>query len=617
MCGIAGGISSDRRVPESLDQALARLRHRGPDDSGSFRRDDVFLGMCRLSVIDVEGGHQPMTSTDGRLVVVFNGEIYNYRELRRDHLGSYRFRTDSDTEVLLNLYDKYGDAFVQHLRGMFAFAVYDTQTRRLVLGRDRLGKKPLYYRDDADSFVFASELKALRVLIGSHGPALRVSDQAISDFLSLSVVPQPATVYEGVLALPAGHLMVIDGETRSVQRYWRPEMEPKTSISYAEAQEQCRAVIEDAVRVRLRSDVPLGVLLSGGVDSTIIAYHAAQLAGENLQTFTIATAGSLDESSVARRTAEHLGVTNTVLQIGPNALENLQTIVGSYDQPYADPSCVPAFEVSRLARQHVTVALNGDGGDETFAGYRRYAAARYVGGVRAPGLPGPLARFLSRAEGNRRGSVGLLTRILRGMGMTPGERYLTWTTDMLREPDKQQHWRGGQTRATESLVEDHLRTGLSSLDQFMLMDLHLNLASDLLVKMDIATMASSLEGRSPFIDHHVAEFAWKLPDEYKVRRGRGKAILRDAYRGLVPDEVLSAPKRGFEVPLAEWLTGPLQSVLLDTLGTPDAQVNRFLDPDFTKAVIARETMLDRNWAYLTFSLLVLELWLREDAEERR
>lgn len=617
MCGVSGAFRTRLQEPvEVLQRSLDAIYHRGPDGQGIYHVEGTYMGMRRLAIIDVDGGHQPIYNEDRTLAVVFNGEIYNYRELMMGlKARGHTFVTDSDTEVLVHLYEEKGEQMVDDLRGMFAFSIHDTRDNSLFIARDRFGKKPLYYtRPGSGGLLYASEIKALRPLARAAGECWQINEQAIYDYLSLGVVPQPSTVYLGVYALPPGSWMRFRDETLTIHEYWRPEFSPKTDLSYEAAQERVRSEIAEATRLRLRSDVPLGVFLSGGVDSSVIAYEAAQQVGETLQTFTVNTGAGFDESPVAQRTAQSLGVKNEVLHIQPSALEGLQTLVRQYDQPYSDSSAIPSLEISRLARERVTVVLNGDGGDEVFAGYRRYVAA--VQSARLDILPARLARTLATGlepfAGARRSPLGLAARFARGLALSPAERYLAWTTDMLREGDKRQVWRRDPRLPTEDRIASIQRHELDALDKQLAADAGINLLSDLLVKMDMATMAHSLEGRSPLLDHKVAEFAWTLPDSYRVRGGTPKAILRDAYRGRLSDEVIGGAKRGFEIPLVGWLEGELKAILKDTLGDPRALVRSYLEGHFIDALLERQVMTDRNWAYIVYALLVLELWLQEE-----
>ena len=618
MCGISGYWGSDQRIAAQLKASLDTIRHRGPNDHGSHVTSDVSMGMTRLSVIDLEGGQQPVYNEDGTIAVVFNGEIYNYRELTRELAAKgHTFKTQSDTEVLVHLYEEQGAEMVQRLRGMFAFAIHDSNKKLLFLARDRFGKKPLFYSAQEEGLMFASEIKALRPYARAAGRRWNVSPQSVADYLSLGVVPQPNTIYEGVFCVPAGsHATFRDGNL-AIRSYWSPTFSPKTDLTYMAAQEETRRLIGESVRLRLRSDVPLGVFLSGGVDSSVVAYEAAQVLGSDLQCFTVSTGGELDESNLARQTARLLGVQHHVLPLRLDPVEGLQAVVKHYDQPFADSSAIPSLQIAKMAAEHVTVVLNGDGGDEVFAGYRRYIAAAHAG--RLSWIPQPVAAKAAVALGYgsnvRRSKLGFAARFARGLAMTSDERYLAWTTDMLRESDKQAHWVGPPADATERLVRQTMVPGLSQLDQQLESDCRINLLSDLLVKMDMACMAHSLEARSPLLDHTIAEFAWRLPDGYRVRHGTPKSVLREAYRSVLPSGVMSGAKRGFEIPLTKWLAGDLKPLLHDLLGSPNARVGAFVDDALITALLDETAFADRNRAYLLYALLVLELWLEQESND--
>lgn len=595
---------------------MAAMRHRGPDGAGMHIEPGVALGMRRLAVIDVEGGGQPVWNEARDVAVIMNGEIYNYVELLDElRAAGHRLASRSDTEAVVHAFEESELEVVDRLRGMFALAVYDRSARRLVLARDRFGKKPLYYARTRDGgVVFASELKGLVPLLRDIGIEPEIDPQAIYDYLSMGAVPQPSTVYRGVLAVPPGTMLIADDAGVRLERYWTPTFEPKLDLSYAEAQEAVRTALADAVQVRLRSDVPLGVFLSGGIDSSIVAYEAAREVGSTLRTFTVASDDpDGDESPVAARTAARLGVENTVLHLEVDPVRDLDTLVRQYDQPFADPSAIPSLEISRLAREHVTVVLNGDGGDELFGGYRRHVATRLLDrlGWMPPRASRWLADRLQPERHARRSAAGLAGRLFRGLGLEPEERYLVWTGDMLRDSDKRPYWRASaDPRSSEARVAEAIEVTASALDRQIGAELRLNLPSALLVKMDIATSAASLEGRSPFMDQELATLALRLPDAYRVRGRRTKAVLRDAYARLLPDEVLGGAKRGFEVPLARWLAHEWRAMVGDTLGARDARVLGYVDRELVDRALDAEGFADRNAAYVTYALLVLELWLR-------
>jgi len=618
MCGINGGWSSACIASQVIEDSLNAMRHRGPDDTGLYQEHPVFLGNRRLSIIDLQGGHQPIFNEDGSLAVVSNGEIYNYRELMADLTSrGHIFRSRSDTEVLVHLYEEHGLEMCRHLRGMFAFAVWDSRNRLFFLGRDRFGKKPLFYTAQNGDLLFASELKALRVLAMHTNAAWQIREQGIYDFLSLAVIPQPETIYRNVYTLPPGSWMTFDGENLRIAKYWRLEYQPKLAMPYADVLQRTRELVGEAVRLRLRSDVPLAVFLSSGIDSSVIAYEASLSLGESLQTFTVAMRDvELDESSTARKTAQALGVRNTVLQLEPSPLEELHSLVKAYDQPYADPSAIPSMKIAKMAAQHVKVVLNGDGGDELFSGYRRYVAARWLRIFSA--VPVSLLKFalgIMRKRSCPRQSIGGLTfRFLRALIARGGERYLIMTVDTLRERTKAGVWLKETMRPTEEWIKSVVPNGnITDLDTLAACDVQINLLSDLLVKMDIATMAASVEARSPLMDHVVAEFSARFPDSYRGRFGRTKAVLRDAYRDRLPNEIICGLKAGFDPPLLSWLKNEMSSLTNDCLRNPTAKIRSYVDREFVSDLLDGKAAQDCNWALLVYSLLILELWLQEFA----
>ena len=617
MCGIAGGWFRDGIDAEILKGALSKITHRGPDAAGLRIEGPIALGMRRLAILDLDGGEQPTEDASGRCLLTFNGEIYNYRELAQNLRSQGELVSGSgDTAVLPALYARYGTDIAHQLRGMFALAIWDRRHQALHLFRDRFGQKPLFVADlGSRGIAFASELKALLPLMSATGANPQIRDGALYDYLSIGVVPQPDTVYEGVRCVPpGGHLTFRKGEI-SERRYYLLRPQDHRGRSYQEVLASTRDHLRQAVRVRLRSDVPLGVFLSGGIDSSIVAYEASRLVGSSLRTFTVATPGSLDEAPVARRTARSLGVENTVLPLEVQPRADLDWLVGHYDQPYADSSAIPTLAIARLARQHVKVVLNGDGGDEMFAGYRRH-----LGAALAPwDLPGRLPDVFGLAMDGaarrfvgRRSAPGFLARLARGAVRPPGARYLVWTTDMLLDADKRNVWKGEPTSPTEERINEVARQHRPGLRRQLLTDHGINLLSDLLVKMDMATMAASLEARSPFMDHEVAELAAALPTTYLLRGGRTKAVLRDAYADALPSEVIHGRKRGFEIPLADWLRNDWRELIEDSVLHPGAAVTGYLDPSFVRAVFREPGFLmERNMPYVQYALLVLELWLRE------
>lgn len=613
MCGIAG-LWSETAVGggDGLASALAAIRHRGPDGEGRFASGPVQLGMVRLAVIDLEGGQQPLSNENGSVVVVCNGEIYNYRELAAQLTArGHVFRTGSDVEVLVHLYEELGPDLCTRLRGMFAFALWDARQRRLLLGRDRFGKKPLYLARLPDGgLAFASELKGLLPLLRADGAGPGVRAQGVYDFLCLGVVPQPDTIYEGVRALEPGSWASFDGSALETRTYWdldRLYPAPRQA-PWTELQQQAREQIAAAVRVRLRADVPLGVFLSGGLDSSIVAYEASRL-HPGITTFTIGVPDpELDESGVAARTAHALRLPNRQLRLDVAPRQLLEQVIAHYDQPFADPSALPSLAVSRLAREHVTVVLNGDGGDEVFAGYRRYLAAHVADRLPARRLLARAAARLPGAPAPRRSALGFLRRFARGLDLTWDARYLAWTTDLLDDRVLAGTWLGPAPRPVGQLLAGIGQRHARSLDRLLATDRRVNLLSDLLVKMDMATMAYALEARSPFLDHELAEWAAGIAPARLLRRLRPKALLRAAYRGLLPREVTRGKKRGFEVPVARWLKGELCDLLAAALA-PGSPTRAYLDLDALQRSLAAAGRPIQARPNLLYALLVLHLWL--------
>jgi asparagine synthase (glutamine-hydrolysing) len=614
MCGIAGGIDDQRDLSGALGHSLGEIAHRGPDDEGRHVATGVAIGMRRLAVIDRSSGRQPLFNEDHSVAVVFNGEIYNYRDLLQSlRAGGHGIRTASDTEALVHLYEDHGEDMCRHLRGMFAFAIWDGRLRRLFMARDRLGKKPLYLARTPGGLVFASELKALLPLMRAGGLGTpRLDQRSLYDYLSLGCVPQPRTIYEGVTMLPPATWCSADASGIRSERYWSPG--PATEErppSYADALIRTRELVGDAVRARLQSEVPLGVFLSGGLDSTVVAYEAARAMGGDLRTFTVGVRDRhLDESAVASRTARTLGIRHQVLALDPVSDSTLLTVATHFDQPFADPSAIPSFAISRAARQFATVVLNGDGGDEAFGGYRRHVAAAWAPWLRyAPaGLVASAAGILARFSTRRRSPLGFASRFARGLATQNGDRYLHWTTDLLKEDLKSRIWLGEPQPATESWLATVPPDGPTPLRRQMATDRDVNLVSGLLVKMDMASMAASLEARSPLLDHALFEFTAGLPDSYLVRGGRGKRLLRDSYADSLPAEVVVGAKKGFEIPLRDWLATDLRPMVVDLLGRPSAFVRRWLDGRFIDRLLTFEPFPDMRWEGIVYSLLVLELW---------
>lgn len=604
MCGIAGHLNLNKK--SDVLAGLSLLHHRGPDEKGVFTDGVCHLGIRRLAIVDLTPGVQPVTSKEGEIVAVMNGEVYNHVELAEGLRASgYSLKSKTDAEVVPHLYEEYGDQFLEKLRGMFALAIWDSKRQRLLLARDRFGKKPLYYRRLGDGVAFASEIKALRAMVPDA--EWKVREQSVYDYLSLGVVPQSGTVYEGVAQVPPGSVMVFDRGQLETQSYWIPRPGKQTACL-----EEIREKVQESVRLRLRSDVPVGVFLSGGIDSNVVAYEASRETKGEVETFTVGMSEEgLDESTVARVAAQRYGVRNEVLPLEISPERDLMELVRHYDQPFADSSALACWAVARAAAQRVKVVLTGDGGDELFGGYRRHLAAYRLGqmqGVPRWGWRG-LAKMLPRRQ--RRSLLGFARRFARGAGATPGRRYLEWSSDLLLDDDKCTIWQGGEVAATEDWIEAQVEDNASFLRQQMQLDQRVNLLSDLLVKMDMATMAHSLEARSPLLDHELAEYAMGLTDGELIRGGVTKSVLRRAYADVLPVEVLNGKKRGFEVPVERWLETEWRELLQDVLGAQEPAAAAYVDRRFLRDLIADRLEGDWNVPMLKYTMLVLELWLRE------
>lgn len=566
MCGIAGIFDRTGAPDAARADLLARmtrtLHHRGPDDEGYYLDGPVGLGHRRLSIIDVAGGHQPVGNEDGTVWVVFNGEIYNYPDLTRElESKGHRFASRCDTECIVHGYEEWGPACVEHFRGMFAFAVWDQRRQRLFLARDRLGKKPLYYAQVNGTLIFGSEIKAL---LQYPGLDRTIDLEAFSDYISLLYIPSPRSIFRAVRKLPPGSFLLSDRDGVQERRYWDVSFAPGRPVPDQPA-EHLAEILREAVGIRLRSDVPLGAFLSGGLDSSAVVGLMAQALPSPVVTSSIGFPDdAFNELAFARQVAEHCHTHHYEHVVTPNAVDVLQTLIWHYDEPFADSSAVPTYYVSKLARTHVTVALSGDGGDENFAGYRRYYFDVRENLVRSL-VPAALRRTVFGAVGALYPKADYLPQIFRGkaflsnVARTPWEAYLH-SVSGVNEADKARLLSGDvhaalQGYRTASLFESlyNAADGPDSLSRIQYIDFKTYLPDDILAKVDRASMAVSLEVRCPILDHHVVEYAAGLPSSMKLRGTQGKLVFKDAVRGLLPDTILSRSKMGFAIPIGGWL----------------------------------------------------------------
>ena len=639
MCGIVGAAWTDggrALAPEALGAMMARIVHRGPDDAGTYRDGHAALGFRRLSIVDLSGGHQPLSNEDGTVWVVFNGEIYNFPALRqRLEARGHTLRSKGDTEVLVHLYEDEGVGMFSLLRGMFALAIWDAPARRLILARDRLGQKPLLYRHDGSRILFGSELKALLALPDSDVPR-RVDPLALDRYLTFGYVLHPSSILEGVHKLPPAHYATWHDGTLHLERYWSPDWSFERERLLEEDIEALRATLGEAVREQMISDVPLGAFLSGGIDSTIITGLMQQAATRPVKTFSIGFDDpAFDETRHAELAARHLGTEHYAFQVTPTAWELLPALAAQFDEPFADSSAVPTWYVARETRREVTVALTGDAGDELFAGYDRYRALALAGltdrlpsGLRRA-LQGPIARALPVST-RAKTPLRKVRRWLEGLGDAAEPRYLRWVCQF-DEPSRvalyADSWidrlaEAGARNPEEADPAETLWRGFAAaarrdpVTRAMVADLLTYLPGDLLVKVDMASMAHSLECRGPFLDHRVVELALAMPLKRKLRlrNGRSKAILKQAFPEFLPPTLRDRPKMGFGVPIDRWFRGPLKEELRAVLLDPLSLSRGLFRPEEVARLVDEHVNNQRDHAYKLWTLLVLELWFRNHVD---
>jgi asparagine synthase (glutamine-hydrolysing) len=626
MCGICGFIArKDRALAEAAAAMAAVLVHRGPDASGGHVDASIALSHRRLSIIDLShAADEPLTNEDGSLWLVFNGEVYNFRELRRGLEARHAFRSEGDGEVIVHLYEERGDEAVAALDGMFAFALWDARRQRLLLARDRSGKKPLFYHDGPEVFAFASEVKALL----KHPAVPHERDEtALPLYLTYGYVPTPGTLYRGILSLPPGHRLVatktgVDGPTP----YWRPLFRDGFVGDTREAEEQFRVLLRDAVRRRLIADVPLGAFLSGGLDSSSVVAMMAETASGCVRTFTIGFAGGreYDEREHARVVAEQFRTDHTEFVVEPKALDLVDRLVWHHDGPFGDSSAIPTYLLCELTRRHVTVALNGDGGDEVFGGY-----LRFYGGALSEAVPRSLfgvgARLMQLLPEprDRKHPLRFAKRFAEAGSLPLVERYLRWNgyfadgLDELLRPELHDAAARAHVLASYTGPLDRARQvapgeRASTLSRLLQLNFETYLLDDLNVKMDRMSMAHALETRSPFLDTALVEFGASLPDRLRMRLGKGKVLLRRAMKDVLPASILSRGKMGFGAPLAAWFRGELAGLVRERLLDSASPIYEYLRPEPVAALVRRHGDAAADLSPQIWALLTLESWLRQE-----
>ncbi len=637
MCGIAGScnFSAKKIDPNLIKRMTSTLAHRGPDDQGIFLSSHIHpkasaqaaLGHRRLSIIDLNTGHQPMSNEDGSIWIAYNGEIYNFLILREDLIKKgHQFKTKSDTEVILHLYEDDDIECVEKLRGMFAFAIWDCKKERLFLARDRVGKKPLVYHYDGVNFSFASEMKALL-----QNPINRdVDHNAINYFLTYGYVPSPQSILKSVKKLPPAHVLTLDKNGIKSYRYWRITYK-KRDISFEQSKEQFDQILSEAVKLRLISDVPLGVFLSGGLDSSIVAAIMSKYSTSAVKTFTIGfEEQDYSEVEYARSVASRYNTEHHEFIVKPNAFEVLNKLVWHYNEPFGDSSCIPTYYVSKLTREFVTVALNGDGGDESLAGYERYRGLRV--GKYFMHIPRPVIEFMltlfkvdkgllyKMAGGlmqifNIRATPRYVEGLLVGLKNHSNEwrRYISWVSQF-QEDQRASLYTGSFKSKISSDAHEYilklseLSTLKDSSEKAMEIDINSYLPEDLLVKMDIAAMANSLEARSPFLDHHVMEFVASLPMSYKLHFMSPKHILKESLGHLLPKEILKRKKMGFGVPVDKWFKNELKDFTHETLLDKRSIDRGYFNKEYIKSILDEHCAGGLNHGARIWNLLNLEIW---------
>ncbi|MFP6620200.1 MAG: asparagine synthase (glutamine-hydrolyzing) [Pirellulaceae bacterium] len=634
MCGIAGSVWTRPELAISQDvlgKMMTSLRHRGPDDHGTYLQDvqlepasgsepGVALGFRRLAIIDLQTGNQPLANEDGSIQVIFNGEIYNFQELRNrlKRLG-HEFRTESDTETIVHLYEEEGTSCFQQLNGMFSLAIWDQRQRKLILARDRFGQKPLFYRQQNGRLTFASELKGI---LEVPGTPRTINPHAIDLYLTYQYIPHPHSIFEGISKLPPGHYAVYEDDQLQVQPYWQLPGQREASWDPEEAQQRTVDLLRDSVRMRMQSDVPLGAFLSGGVDSSLIVALMQQESSNPVKTFSIGfPVREYDETNYARQVAEHLGTDHHEFRVEPDAVDILPQLVWHYDEPFADSSAIPTWYVAQQTRQHVTVALSGDGGDELFAGYPRYQAVRLAGWFdrMQPVKHLAAAKFWQRLPGSNRykSYARRWKRFAKPLHESPINRYLEWISifgdsqrlELYNDNFYQQLRDADSGWFLQSVWQQYERR--DAITAISLTDLSTYLPCDLMTKVDIATMAHSLECRQPFLDYRLVEFAASLPIKMKLGLKTSKLLLQKAFADQLPNQIWKRKKMGFGVPLDQWFRNELKPLTHDVLLDPQARCHEFFQPETIQQLVQQHESGQQDHSQRLWAVLFLEMWMRE------
>lgn len=620
MCGICGKLNFN--INNEVDKGLIKkmcdtLAHRGPDDEGYYINKNMGLGMRRLSIIDLNTGHQPISNENQKIWIVFNGEIYNYKELKQDLIKKgHQFKTGSDTETIVHLYEEYDVDCLKLLRGMFAFAIWDEVKSRLFLARDRVGKKPLIYTAANNSIIFASELKAI---IQDNSVKKEVDFDALDQYMSFQFVPAPYTIFKGINKLPPASYLLCEKGNIFVKRYWELDFNNKIIMSEDEYAEGILRELEEAVKLRVISDVPLGALLSGGIDSSAVVAIMARLSDKPIKTFSIGfEEEKYSEIKYARIVAEQFKTEHHEFIVKPNIIEILPELAWYYDEPFADKSAVPSYYVAKEAGRHLKVVLNGDGGDEAFAGYGRYDFRNNIASLLPSSLKVQLMRQTIKNYFKISDKNKLFSKMIKKIALNqfPVSRSIIFP-EFFSGREKYNLYNHNIIDPLNNSISSKINELLNGakdikepIDAMINIDFNHYLSGDLLVKMDIASMANSLEARSPFLDHKLLEFSMKIPCSFKIKNGARKYILKRALSDILPDGILNRNKMGFSIPLIYWLRNELKGFAYQTILNNSDGIKQFFNLNYVKLLLDEHASGRKNHALRIWSLIVFEMWYR-------
>ncbi len=621
MCGICGTMNFSREDhvdAQDVQRMNDAIFHRGPDDDGFYIKDNVGLAMRRLSIIDLSTGKQPIRNEDGSVWIVFNGEIYNYPELRKDlESRGHRFYTKSDTEAIVHAYEEYGAECPSKLNGMFAFAIWDDYRQRLFIARDRLGKKPLYYYHDSKRVIFGSELKSILQI---KDVPRRVSREAVDLYLTYEYIPAPHTIFEDIKKLPAGHSLTIQANGKAeVRPYWELHFHENGTLE-KDLQRGLVDLLQDAVKIRLMSDVPLGAFLSGGIDSSCVVALMARVMNQPVKTFSIGfEEGSYNELHFAREIARHFKTEHQEFILKPDALGLTEKLARHLDEPLGDFSIIPTFLVSQMARQHVTVALSGDGGDELFGGYETYVADwAYRKYRRLPkflrnGVISPITQHMPPTE-KKKGVVNRAKRFVEGATLPEDLQHVRWMIFLSQKEKQSLYGERMQSLASSSGAHDFIRSHFNSADsqdygnRQMYVDIKTYLCDDIMVKVDRMSMATSLETRAPFLDYRVVEYAATIPSAFKIQGTKTKQILKKAMSDLLPPMITQRGKEGFSMPIKNWLKHELRPMMMDVLSPTQLAADGFFNPTYVQSLINDHVNGVENHSHRLWALMMFGIW---------